>query len=1600
MSKKFKSQASAASARAASATFGSFSPGPSFGAPGLAGFRTAPSPLSYIAEQPELSTITDANLVVTLRNLGKKDSTTKAKALEDLQDYVGSLGSGEAIETGLLDAWISLYPRTSIDNSRRVRQLAHTLQGSLTTLAGKRIAPQLPKVIGAWLSGLYDSDRLVARAAQDSVSTAFNSEDKRRALWKVYRGALVDYANDAILVQTPQTLSDERSTTPDNAESKFVRVVGNAVQLLSQIVKVNYPAGRADKLAGLDSIKMILEEKKLWEYSSHQDPTLRRALCSLAKTCADTIAHELDWKTLSGCFIGKALHSNQLGSSRQLSEALLSLTSVRPEIWTIDYTSKTAASKRLFQFLRKGSQRGPVEFWSDVKALIKGIPLEAWSTIAEDGKVRLEDGAVLLESLRAGVTSSEEPRQNLEAAWSSYVEISFWLLERLGDEQSRVKLLEDNALPLVTEYAASEPSTSLWVLPSTCNAEIAASILVSILHRGMHSCFETTWTRLCQSLGDHMKLSLPESSKDFVKSQDKVISQVQRLFRLKRIILDAQHLPSSEKPQVADVIRRSDESLVVAAIELLKARNGKPYGAAGVLETVVAPTETLSKSLELFLGSDALRLLASPSAEYLVALLLRARASLAQVFTALVSAGDGPSASAALGRLAGDLSEEECLQIPDFEPFIVERISSQLETSTTQQVVKSILQNPKLTSSALHKRICQRLVDQLSPDNGDNSQQVVLRFVLSLLSDRTVNPSPFSGDVARLLLAKLLLLTESGDEETAELASALLGKLKSTPTGTSSTAVSSAALVADQLSGKGDPLPVFVLVDLGKDTLKALSSPHGNMLDSLLPTTAQWENSLKDHITRPPPPSISITSPLRGLISVITPVHASTPTLSRDSEGHSYLFRLFLYVTKMMHATNLSTVQSEEQLLTLYTYYPLALEIVNENLTMESQDGLWHNTSNEVVEEAAEALSQGTSLVQKWLQDDKFIKLWVDAIRSTDSLDPGAYYHGLAFTNIASGFVDEHGSALLTSAFEAEIKDLHHADEVVRSASLVSACRHYFISSQQGRKLLNELIGAVTGVNVPSTSNMALRPLILLDILLSGSPEPVEGIPSQRQNFLMQTLVRILSDPSAESNLQALTIRLLEPIVAAVKDLYGEHWERMLHGLAAILQNRTSLNEDLPVLHASLRLCGRLRTLAKSDGANEDLVEAWEATESSIEEGLLDCLRGFSDSLNGTNQPTRITAELLRRQLSQIPARHDVSLYPFLSSAVDSVQGAAYDLLHRSIPAEQEQVSLDVALEQKAAHLPTELLELLLDMPQTSARTDVLLQRGYLLCWSLVFDHFPKASYKLQELYTADLKEKGVVGDLLELICDVCRITSSHPLDASKTQLKDFEIGTSETEKQEEQRLTLHLYYCCLLFLPGLTRSWFIEQKNRVKSPLESWTQKYFSPALISAAAATVTNWVQSQSQDEGDSPMTIKTSLSGSETVASIAVDPESPPISLAISLPKSYPLDSPSVFSRTRVGVSEKNWQSWLRTIQIIIFSTGSIIEGLVAFRRNVQGVLKGQSECAICYSIIGTDMQIPNKRCGTCRNTFHGACLFRWFKSSNSSSCPLCRNNFNYA
>jgi hypothetical protein len=94
-----KPKAQARSSRAATDS-------PGFGFGGSSGFATTSSPLSYLAELPDISLISDANIVVIFKNLFKKDGTTKARALEELALRLTANSGESTVDDAVVDAWV------------------------------------------------------------------------------------------------------------------------------------------------------------------------------------------------------------------------------------------------------------------------------------------------------------------------------------------------------------------------------------------------------------------------------------------------------------------------------------------------------------------------------------------------------------------------------------------------------------------------------------------------------------------------------------------------------------------------------------------------------------------------------------------------------------------------------------------------------------------------------------------------------------------------------------------------------------------------------------------------------------------------------------------------------------------------------------------------------------------------------------------------------------------------------------------------------------------------------------------------------------------------------------------------------------------------------------------------------------------------------------------------------------------------------------------------------------------------------------------------------------------------------------------------------
>lgn len=431
-----------------------------------------------------------------------------------------------------------------------------------------------------------------------------------------------------------------------------------------------------------------------------------------------------------------------------------------------------------------------------------------------------------------------------------------------------------------------------------------------------------------------------------------------------------------------------------------------------------------------------------------------------------------------------------------------------------------------------------------------------------------------------------------------------------------------------------------------------------------------------------------------------------------------------------------------------------------------------------------------------------------------------------------------------------------------------------------------------------------------------------------------------------------------------------------------------------------------------ADGDNDDLKEAFDLSQEQVCDGLVKLLK--LDRSKET-QPLEFVDTILSRQVTKIPEdriKDMTEFYPLLASDFRMIQSATFDVLHKALPKVQQELSVNVLLEGTTAQLPLELLSLLLNSPSvqdiSNATEFPSSIRGYLLSWLIVYESYTTASLKVRNDFSELLKTENYIGPLLNFMFVILGHADANPLNLERARIDNnmirhydmWKANDSETNERSMNWLLVNLYYLCLNYTPGLVRTWWFSCDSRQTSlAVDSWTRKFFTPLVVEDTLDEVEKWAANQeppADDEKD--LIIKVSKRSKEIFAGYEVDELM--MQIVIRFPDNYPLEGVKVEGLNRVAVTEKKWLSWLRNTQgVITFSNGSIIDGLTAFQKNVTGALKGHTECAICYSIIGPDKKTPDKRCQTCSNLFHSNCLYKWFSSSNQSTCPLCRNPFNY-
>eukprot|EP01135_Chromosphaera_perkinsii_P009750 Nk52_evm15s1869 gene=Nk52_evmTU15s1869 len=286
------------------------------------------------------------------------------------------------------------------------------------------------------------------------------------------------------------------------------------------------------------------------------------------------------------------------------------------------------------------------------------------------------------------------------------------------------------------------------------------------------------------------------------------------------------------------------------------------------------------------------------------------------------------------------------------------------------------------------------------------------------------------------------------------------------------------------------------------------------------------------------------------------------------------------------------------------------------------------------------------------------------------------------------------------------------------------------------------------------------------------------------------------------------------------------------------------------------------------------------------------------------------------------------------------------------------------------------------------------LRFGYLLCWLLLFDCLEMASPRLRSHYVQYLGDERAMVRLLDIAFQHIPLSSRTIKEYNRSFILELNLRSLSLADQGEgfHRLCSHIFYRSLKGTPTLTRTWWNDLSRKMYVLIEKHTAKYFSPVLIEQEMIAV-----KESKTEKLDGIEVQASLSKGEVSAKYTIDEVS--LGLVVKLAENHPMQNVKIESPYRAGLSESQWRKWLLQITLLLTAqNGSVIEALLMWKENIEKRFSGVEDCTICYAVIhGTNYSLPNLRCKTCKNRFHSACLFKWFQTSNNSTCPLCRNLF---
>lgn len=399
----------------------------------------------------------------------------------------------------------------------------------------------------------------------------------------------------------------------------------------------------------------------------------------------------------------------------------------------------------------------------------------------------------------------------------------------------------------------------------------------------------------------------------------------------------------------------------------------------------------------------------------------------------------------------------------------------------------------------------------------------------------------------------------------------------------------------------------------------------------LLPDSVQWAAAIGPFYSRLPNQSMSIMNPLGGAINLIDRTigpDVEAQSANRDSNGYSSALRMAWYVLRIVKATDIFDIATEEQQILVYKNLALIIQFATHNLSVPGSNPLWDTLDAELETKIADFVVDMQGALASWMQSEHSMgsallkKVQQQLFEASRGVSAASFYSGCAYSHLASEFIEMQGNFGPSEGMEPLSIILKSPDMFTPAAILSSAPE-----SRGLLRLYNELLADLTGydfqkgtdegmsfsyfilvtLTIPLTQT-GFRQLVFLNCIIKRQEDLVIEIPQQRLVFFVKHVVSQVLKGISSKSIRAEILTSLRAILPPIKDIYDNFWAKIIDFVLELWSSQNQVgDDDIPILHSSLRLFQTLKRLGNEE-SNDDLEDAWKEKQGLMLEGLLNLL--------------------------------------------------------------------------------------------------------------------------------------------------------------------------------------------------------------------------------------------------------------------------------------------------------------------------------------------------------------------------------------------------------